>query len=256
MPAQHQPLIGILGGMGPQAGLDLASKVASETRAERDQHHIPLVIFSVGDSIPDRTEFLLGHSETNPSAAIAHQFKKMAELGVSVAAMACNTAHAAAIFDSVKRKLAGAGVNPTILHLIDETVAFILSRYPELSKVGILGTRGTYQSELYDGPLRNAGLEPILPDPEIRNGTIHEAIFDPVSGIKSRSNPVSREARNRVFEAVEHLRGKGAELIVLGCTELPLAITNSHIDGVQLIDPTRIMARALIRATYPERLKP
>ena len=94
------PLIGILGGMGPQAGLDMAEKLIAMTRAECDQDHLPFILFSLPECISDRTDFLLGKTDTNPAQAIAEQFEKMADMGVTIAVMACNTAYAGPIFDT------------------------------------------------------------------------------------------------------------------------------------------------------------
>jgi aspartate racemase len=84
---------------------------------------------------------------------------------------------------------------------------------------------------------------------------VHEAIFNRVYGIKAQSNPVSDEARKRVHRAVAHVRDAGAEAVILGCTELPLAIGADEFDDVALIDPMVALARALIRETYPDRLR-
>ena len=70
-----EPLLGILGGMGPQAGLDLAQKLIAATRADNDQDHVPFVLFSLPGSVADRTAYLLGVSGTNPAYAIADQLE-------------------------------------------------------------------------------------------------------------------------------------------------------------------------------------
>lgn len=254
MPTKNKPLIGILGGMGPQAGLDLASKITSETRGDSDQDNVPVVVFSIPDNIPDRTEYLMGRSDADPSGEIARQLGIMARLGVTNAAIACNTAHADPIFQTVSRILDEEGTTLTIHHLVDETIRFIRSEHPDISKVGILGTDGTYRLELYAKPLSEGGLVPVIPDPEVREKDVHDAIYNPATGIKAHSDPVTETARAQLLSAIEHLRIKGAELIILGCTELPLAIPEPSIGDMILVDPARIVARSLILATYPDRL--
>lgn len=248
------PLIGILGGMGPQAGLDMAEKLIAMTRTECDQDHIPFLLFSLPGSIPDRTSFLLGKTTTNPAYAIADQFEKMSGMGVSIAVMACNTAHASPIFDVALDLLRAKGVELRILHLIDETITHIKQKHPDIRRVGILGTQGTYRSRLYDQALENAGLKVVLPDPAVREHDIHAALYNPSFGIKTNAGGVTEQAVSRVLAAVRHLQKLGAEAIVLGCTELPLAIRETQIDGIPILDPAKIMAEKLIRETYPERL--
>ena len=248
------PLIGILGGMGPQAGLDLAEKLIGLTRTKCDQDHIPFILFSLPESVPDRTAFLLGKEATNPAHAIADQFEKMSSMGVTIAVMACNTAHAGPIFELTQDLLRKRSIELRILHLVQETVAYIRKNHPQIQRVGILGTQGTYQTGLYDQALEEAGLEAICPDPVIREQDIHQALYSPVFGIKVCADPVSEEASSRVRSAIRHLQHLGAGAIILGCTELPLAVKEQQIDGIPILDPARIIAEKLILETYPDKL--
>ena len=250
----RSPLIGILGGMGPQAGLDLADKLIRLTRTTSDQDHLPFVLFSFPDKVADRTAFLLGQAEVNPAHAIAEQFETMADMGVTIAAMACNTAHASPIFDVVLGLLKEKGIELRIIHMVRETVRRIRSAYPDVQRVGILATQGTYQTGLYEQALEEAGLQAILPDPSIRKDNIHAALYAPGVGIKACSGVVTEEATSKVHAAVLHLKSLGAEAVILGCTELPLAVKAHQIDGIPILDPANIVAEILIRETFPEKL--
>jgi len=247
------PLIGIMGGMGPQAGLDMAEKLIAMTRTESDQDHIPFVLFSLPETVPDRTAFLLGKTATNPAYAIADQFENMSTMGVSIAVMACNTAHAGPIFDVALELLRAKGVELRILHLVRETVFHIRKIHPDVQRIGILGTQGTYQTRLYDQVLEDAGLEVVLPDPAVREHDIHAALYAPSFGIKTCPG-VTNEASSRIHSAIRHLQKHGAEAVILGCTELPLAIKEDQIDGMPILDPAKIIIEKLIRETYPDKL--
>lgn len=249
-----KPLIGILGGMGPQAGLDMAEKLIAMTRAECDQDHLPFILFSLAEIIPDRTAFLLGETKTNPANIIAEQFEKMADLGVTIAVMACNTAHARPIFDTALELLEANGVKLRILHLIDETISHIKNRYPDIKRVGLLATQGTYKARLYDQAVEAAGLQIVIPDEQIRVNDIHAALYGPSFGIKTCDGPVTPEAIKRVRSAIDHVRYKGAEAIILGCTELPLAVKEDRVDGIPILDPAKIMAERLILECNPSKL--
>jgi aspartate racemase len=248
------PLIGILGGMGPQAGLDMADKLIALTQTQCDQDHLPFVLFSLPETVPDRSAFLLGKTETNPAYAIADQFEKMSEMGVSIAVMACNTAHASPIFDVALDLLRAKGVELRILHLINETMNHIREKHPQVKRVGILRTRGTYQSRLYDQAIEDVGLEVILPDQDVRENDIHAALYGPSFGIKTSPGAVTAEASRRVHNAIDHVITLGAEAIILGCTELPLAIKEDQINGIPIVDPAKVIVEKLIRETYPDRL--
>jgi len=247
------PLIGILGGMGPQAGLDLAQKLMNLTRTSRDQDHLPFILFSLPEMVADRTAFLLGRQAANPADAIADQFARMAEAGCTIAVMACNTAHAGPIYDVAMTLLRDRGVGLRILHMVRETVADIVNVWPGVRRVGVLGTQGTYRTRLYDEALEAAGLEAVLPDADVRE-RVHDAIYAAEFGIKARPGIVAEEARQRIYEALRHLHERGAEAVILGCTELPLAVADRHVDGIPVLDPAAIVAEKLIRATYPEKL--
>jgi aspartate racemase len=84
---------------------------------------------------------------------------------------------------------------------------------------------------------------------------VHPAIYHPAFGLKAQGNPVTREARQWIEEALRALRQDGAEMIILGCSELSLAITEPALFNMPMIDPTTILARALIREVAPEKLK-
>ena len=247
-------LIGVVGGMGPRAGLDLVSRILTETVAERDQDHVPFVLFSMPGELPDRTGFLLGRTGVNPGPAIARQLDRMAEMGVTVAAIACNTAHARPIFESLNEARRRSDA-PLLLHLIDETAAFLRGALPSARLVGVLATPGTYRFRLYDDRLEQAGFEVIRPGNEVA-AELSEAISNPEWGIKGRSSPVTERARDCVRRAVLNVIARGADTVVLGCTELPLAISDEDSFRVPLVDPGTIMARSLIRHACPERLRP
>jgi aspartate racemase len=247
------PLIGILGGMGPQAGLDLAEKLMGLTRTSRDQDHLPFILFSLPEMVSDRTAFLLGQQPVNPAGAIADQFEQMASAGCTLAVMACNTAHAGPIFDVAMDLLKERGVKLRILHMVRETVAYIAGNWPGIRRVGILGTQGTYKTRLYDRALESAGLEALVPEAGIRE-RVHDAIYSTAYGIKARPGGISEEAGERIGEAIRHLLDLGAEAIILGCTELPLAVTEKQVDGIPILDPAMIIAEKLIRETCPEKL--
>ena len=240
--------------MGPQAGLDMAEKLIAMTRAECDQDHLPFVLFSMPECISDRTDFLLGKTDTNPARAIAEQLESMANVGVTIAVMACNTAHAGPIFDTALETLRAREVDLEILHLIDETITHIKTRHPQVRRVGLLATQGTYKTRLYDQALEAAGLECVTPDERVRNNDIHGALYDPSFGIKTCDGPATVQAMNGVRSGIEHVIQRGAEAVILGCTELPLAAKEDLIDRIPILDPARIMAQKLVLRVSPGKL--
>ncbi len=248
------PIIGVIGGMGPYAGLDLVRKILDETRASRDQEHVPVALLSFPGRIPDRSEHLLRGGES-PVPVLTDIAQQLERLGATVIGMPCNTAHAPAIFDDLTDRLAAAGSHTRILHIVAETVAFVAHEMNGTTNVGVLSTFATYRLGLYTDAITEAGLTAVLPDESVQDGLINQTIFEPPHGIKAQSNPVSSIARDALIQSIQHLKEKGAEAVVLGCTELPLAVTETRLSGLPIIDPTRVLARALLRETYPDRIK-
>ncbi len=248
-------MIGIVGGVGPYAGIDLLKKVYDNTIANNDQEHLDTVLLSLPSSINDRTEYIEGNIKENPANAITKVLLKMESIGATVAGIPCNTAHYSGIFDVVQKLLKENGSSLRLLNMISETVSFIHVKYPEISKVGVLSTTGTYKSGVYSNILKSNGYEVIVPTVEMQEKLIHPAIYDTSYGIKAFSNPVKQQAINNLMKGISYLKSKGTEAVILGCTEIPLAIPQKEVEGMILIDPTNILARALINHYQFHKLK-
>ncbi|WP_022835807.1 aspartate/glutamate racemase family protein [Salisaeta longa] len=248
-------VIGVLGGMGPHAGLDLVRKIFDQTDARIDQEHLPVALLSYPERIIDRSTFLFGQTDENPAYAMAAIARQLDRVGAVVGAVPCNTAHAPAIFDVMCEEVARTGHSIRMLHMIDETVRFMQTHLPDIGCVGTLSTLAVYELGLHRRPMEAAGFEVVTPDTAIQKEVVNQTIFDETYGLKAHSNPVTPKARKQLLYAIDHLREKGADAVVLGCTELPLAPLVGELD-LPLIDPTEIVARALIEAVHPEHLRP
>lgn len=248
-------MIGIVGGAGPTAGLDLFRKIIEETVANADQQHVPVILWSVPSSIPDRTEYLEGRVKENPAIPISKVFLKLEKAGATIAAIPCNTAHAAPIMERIRFQLREAGSNIRIVSIIEETLKYLKNKFLPQTFIGVLSTTGTWQNKIYRSPLEEAGFGVIDSLTYEEQNSIHDAIYGRVYGIKAHSEPVTDRARNILLSGANQLINRGAKAIILGCTEIPLAITERTINGIELIDPTRILARALINYYNPEKLK-
>lgn len=246
-------MIGIVGGIGPLAGLDIATKIIEETKATSDQEHLSVLLSSQPMRIADRTDYLLGKVTENPAYAIAEIILELEQDGASVVAVPCNTAHASRIFEVIQEKLASANSRVKLLHMVEETARYITKAHGNIP-VGILSTTGTKNTGLYHQVLADHGLVAIETDESLQE-KVHAAIYDRTYGIKAISSPVSNRARQEIINAIAELKKKGAQLIILGGTEFPLAIHEKESDGLPIIDPNRILARALIREIDPAKLR-
>lgn len=244
-------MIGIVGGVGPYAGIDLVRKIFDQTIATCDQDHLPVSMISLPHKIPDRTEFLLGHSNDNPALPISHIILTLYQQGASVIGIPCNTSHAAPIFKEILNRKPK---EVKLVHMINEVAVFLKHQYPSVINVGILSTTGTFVSNVYPDCLASHGLLGIQVSEEIQHNHIQPAIYNQNYGIKAKSNPVTEQAKKDLYTGIDFLIGKGAQAIVLGCTEIGLALTDSETCGIPLIDSTKVLARALVQNFSPEKL--
>jgi aspartate racemase len=249
----NPPIIGIVGGVGPYAGLDLNRKVFDNTITDgTDQGHLEVLLFSAGRRIPDRSDYLAGRISENPAEGIFQAVRTLARAGARFVAIACNTAHSPEIIEPLKEKIKDLDLNLELVDMIEETGLFIRQYYGRGVKTGLLATEGTYKSGVYE---RLAGdIELVIPSRKIRE-LVHRAIYDRTFGIKAFSNPLTEQAVEDCRSAVRHLTDKGAKLVILGCTELPLALPEQSMAGVALLDPAWITARALVSKAAPDKLK-
>lgn len=246
-------IIGIVGGIGPLAGLDLSKKIIEHTLAGKDQDHIPQILYSIPEQISDRTEFILDRKKENPANAISDIISSLYSMGATVIGLPCNTAYAPPIFNAIKKNLIEKKIPVKILHLIDEVGIFINTQFPSFKYIGVLGTMGTYYAKSYDR-LKDFDFKIIhVSETEIKE--VHQAIYHPEYGIKSNSNKISEQAKTIIYSASKRLVQKGAEVIVLGCTEIPLVLTEKYLEKIPIVDATMVLARALISAVNSGKLK-
>ena len=219
-------IVGIVGGLGPLAGVDLVRKLVRMEEVSCDQEHASWILLNLPSEVPDRTQALL-HGGEDFVQPVVDQLVRLKEVGVDFGAIACNTSHAR--LDAIRN-----GSPIPVLDMIGETVHYIAEFFSPGAKIGILGTDGTLQLGLYDMPLQNADFLPLHPSTKRQPQQATNAI--------KRGDVV--RGREILQECVDDLIQQGAEAVVLGCTEYPIALT--EVDGL-LIDPTEILAGAILR---------
>lgn len=234
MPKFPSPLtVGILGGMGPAATVDLFDRIVRATPAQRDQDHIPILIIN-DPSIPDRTQAIL-HGGEDPTPRLRAGIEKLAAMGAAFVAIPCNTAH------HYLPVLSETAPIP-LLDMIGETVAAVRRNYPAVERVGVLATSGTLAVGLYQEALKAAGLTPVEPTPaEIEQ--VMDAIYGP-RGVKTAG--VTAEAKSELLSVGQALIERGAQALILGCTEIPLALHDGDLSA-PLVASSQSLAEAALR---------
>ena len=222
--------IGILGGMGPLATADLYRKIIERTRADRDNEHIRVYIDG-NAAIPDRTAAIL-HGGEDPVPEMLSALRHLEACGADCIIMPCNTAHY--FLPRLREQTA-----LPILDMQRITAAVCRERFPGKT-AAILATDGTVQSGLYDRALDAEGVRWMHPG-EYEQKTLMHLIY----GVVKASRPMEPEKEH--WDAIlDTLRGQGADLFILGCTELPVLAGVLPSEG-PFLDPTDELAKAAIR---------
>lgn len=225
--------IGILGGMGPAATVDLFDRIVRATPARRDQEHIPILIVN-DPAIPDRSEAIL-HGGADPTPRLQAGVAKLAAMGADFVAIPCNTAH---YFLPALRESAPI----PLLDMIEETVAALGRIRPRLERVGVLATSGTLAVGLYQKGLARAQLAAIEPTAE-ETAQLMDAIYGP-QGVKSAG---ATDYAQQTLRAVgQALIERGAQALILGCTEIPLALSQGDLPA-PMIASSQALAEAAVR---------
>lgn len=246
--------IGVVGGLGPHAGVDLVQKIFANATACTDNEYPVVMLVPVSGNVPNRSDFLLGHSAENPAKWIIEAIRKLEMIEAGVIGIPCNTSHAHPIFDVVMEYVESRNGKIRLIHMIQAVGAFLLQNHRHKSRVGILCTMGSHVAGIYHHELSRIGYEAVSLE-EAGLHSVHDAIHNRVYGLKACAHPVTPQARRMVEDAIAELREKGAELVVLGCTELPLALRAGHDYGVDILDATRVLAKALIDESNSDILK-
>lgn len=220
--------IGIIGGLGPMATCDLFQKIIENTDAATDQEHLRVVIDS-NTRIPDRTEAIL-RGGPSPLPELVSSALFLEKMEPDVLLMPCNTSHY--FYDEITAR-----IHTPLLHMPRLAVEELGRR--GIRRVGLLATEGTMAAGIYTKLLDAAGIQALVPSRE-EQGWVTELIYQGVKADRRDLEP------NGVRRLLKRLTDEGAETLLLGCTELPLAFRRFRL-GEEYIDPQLILARAAIR---------
>lgn len=220
--------IGILGGMGPLATCDLMNKIISRTDAACDQEHLHICV-DCNTNIPDRTAAILRGGK-NPVEEMTKSAVALEKMGAELILVSCNTAHY--FVPQVQQS-----ISVPILHMPEETAKYMAEKGVRCA--GILATDGTVQSRIYHMALEKFGITPLQPDTEDQK-LIMTLIYDYVKAGK----PI--DLGEEVLAMCQRLQKAGAEMMILGCTELPIVFDQLKL-SVPTVDPTDVLATTAIR---------
>lgn len=222
--------IGIIGGMGPAATIDLYKKIVDNTPAEKDQEHIHVIIDSY-PQIEDRTEYIL-YGGKNPAPRLIESAKRLEAAGADALIMPCNTAH---YFAKDIENI----VNIPLIHIVKCSAEAVKNNYPKTKKIGLIATKGTIKAKIYNNILKDYGFETLTLPEKIENN-IMDCIY---KGVKAGKT----EEYSRLFQqCIDEIADLGADLLIAGCTEIPLLMPYVKTK-LPVIDATYELACAAVK---------
>ena len=230
--------VGIIGGLGPMAMVYFLQLVTEMTEASKDQEHIELLIHSKPQT-PDRTSYIIGNSEENPLVALTEVGIELVQCGVDFIAIPCITAHY--FQKELERK-----IGCSIIHAIEETAKYLKSE--NITKIGLMATDGTIESKLFQSIMEQYEMECIIPKKENQKFVMH-LIYENVKAGKKTEMQLFYCVSDELFE-------KGAQVVLLGCTELSLikrdnVLEDGFLDVLEVLaKQTVVLSGAKLKSEY------
>jgi aspartate racemase len=226
----NDKVIGILGGMGPEASAFYYTQLIKRTKANKDQDHFHVII-EANPKIPDRTKSILGLGDS-PLPELIKSIERLNLMKVDQAFITCLTSHY--FFPEL--------VKHANFELINALECLNTQLHKDgIKRVGLLATSGTIKTQLFNQYLKD--IEVIVPSDTIQTNYVMDAIYHPETGIKSghvEGYPISQ-----LIHAGQSLIESGAEVLIGGCTEISMVL-KKEMFSVALYDPMIVTIDILI----------
>ncbi len=197
--------LGVIGGMGPKATSVFFEKVIENTDANKDQDHINMIILNHA-TLPDRTTAIFENTGEAFLEHIKEDIKLLEMAGVANIAIPCNTAHY--FYDDIKNM-----TDINIINMIEETAKDLYRKYGEKSKVGILGTKGTISSGIYEKACNKYNIKLLVPSESVQDQTM-KIIYDNVKG------GLTEDASKLESLVMDFIEKENCKCVIIACTEL------------------------------------
>lgn len=227
----YQKTAGILGGMGPEATVDLMHRVIKATPAIDDCDHVHLVVDN-NPQVPSRIKALIEKTGQDPLPCLQDMARKLETWGVDFLAMPCNTAH---YYHAQIQSVVGI----PLLDMIEVSVANILSLSPKVQVIGLLASTAVLNLGLYDRAFGVQSITALHPDTELQN-RLMQAIQ------KIKTGRYGEGEQKALQHAADNLVHKGAGALLIACTELSI-LAQGLQSAISCRDASQILAEAIVQ---------
>lgn len=222
--------LGVLGGMGPAASAEFMVRLAARTPAKKDQDHIPTILWS-DCTIPDRSTSVR-RGDDRPLPYLQAGVQGLINCGCDYIVIPCNTAHF--WFHELEK------MDVHITHIVDSVADRLRELKVTNTTIGVMGTQGTIELGLYQYRLNKLGWTCVCPTPEEMATKVQPAI----DLIKAGQTD---QAYLLLISVVDRLVASGVSAVVLGCTEIPLAVREERWNSVPLVNSIDSLVSSVLR---------
>lgn len=220
--------IGVLGGMGPAATIDLLQRIIRLTPALDDVDHIRTLVDN-NPQVPSRINYLIKRQGENPAPVLVSMAESLESMGADLLVMPCNTAHLYA--PEIE-----SAVSIRFLNMVELTVERVATQV-QAGKVGLLASTAIHQTKLYESIFADRGLATMVPDDALQ-AQLMKLIMAIKAGDLSESDLLQR--------IVENMLAEQAQCVVIACTELS-ALGDSLDVPVPVIDASQCLAEVAVQ---------
>lgn len=228
MAVKKEKIVGILGGMGPEATVDLIQRIIRLTPALDDADHIRCIVDN-NPKVPSRIKAIIEGGGEDPGPCMADMGRRLASWGADFLVIACNTAH---YYHSAVQQ----AVNIPVINLIDLVANHVKENFPGQNKVGMLASPAVALTGLYTERFKPLGITDIWPDADHQAG-----LLNVIKEIKKGNT--GSGVRADYVAVCESLRQQGAQLAIVACTELSALDETLPVD---FLDAAEILAREIV----------
>ena len=229
MTQTSEKIVGIIGGMGPEATVDLMRRIIDLTPALDDIDHIRCIVDN-NPKVPSRIKAIIEGKGEDPGPCMADMGRRLESWGADFLVIACNTAHY--YYDAVQD-----AVKIPVLNLIDLVSTHVKERFPEHHRVGLLASPAVAMTGLYAKVFKRMGVQDVWPDPEYQ-----ERLFQVIKAVKKGdTGPKICDSYHKVCE---NLLNKGCRIAIIACTELSVLGGDLPINT---IDAAHVLATNVVQ---------
>jgi len=225
----RQKTVGIIGGMGPEATVDLMQRVIQATPAHDDQDHLRMLVDN-NPKVPSRIKALIEGAGEDPVPVLVQMARDLERWGADFLAIPCNTAHH--LHPAVQ-----AAVGVPVLNMIELTAGRIRQETPDVRKVGVLASTAVIRTDLYGESFARRGVEVVHPGDKSQ-----DQVLAAIRAIKAQTfSSASLDALNRAVDDI----AREAEVILIACTELSVIAKKLQL-SVATCDSAQVLAEAIV----------